>query len=104
MHLPPKLTIEERRAALTKAADHRRQRAQFKEQVRSGRCSWREALESAEEAILRMRLKELLEAIPGFGTVRALAVLDRVGISHSRRVQGLGSSQKERLLEELRGR
>lgn len=104
MKNPPALSGEERRAALLKAADYRRVRAEFKELIRSGSLSWRAALESEDEAILRMRVKELIEAIPGFGSIRAVAILDRVGISHARRIKGLGSSQKSRLLTELRGR
>lgn len=104
MHAPPTLTSEERRAALQKAAMNRKLRAKFKEDIRSGRRDWREALESYDEAILKMRVKELIESLPGFGSVRAIAILDRAGISHTRRIQGLGTSQRERLRTELRGR
>ena len=104
MHSPPSLTSEERRAALQKAAAHRRVRAEFKQEVRSGKRNWREALESKDVAIQKMRVKELIESLPGFGTIRAIAVLDKAGISHTRRVQGLGVSQRERLKSELRGR
>ncbi|MFM7874675.1 MAG: hypothetical protein ACKO8Y_08705 [Actinomycetota bacterium] len=51
-----------------------------------------------------MRVKELLEALPGFGSIRAAAILDRVGISQTRRVQGLGSTQRQKLEIELKGR
>jgi len=104
MHSPPSLTNEERRAALQKAAAHRRVRAEFKQEVRSGKRNWREALDSGDVAIQKMRVKELIESLPGFGTIRAIAVLDKAGISHTRRVQGLGVSQRERLKSELRGR
>lgn len=104
MAKPPILSKDERIAALAKAANFRKARADFKESIRTGECSWRDALSSKNEAILRMRVKELIEAIPGFGSVRALAILDRIGISHSRRIKGLGVSQRVRLLEELRGR
>lgn len=104
MNPPPKLSAEQRRSALAKAASNRRIRAEFKEQIKSGRRSWREALESSEEAIQRMRVKELLEALPGFGDTRAMAILERVGISVTRRIQGLGAGQRAKLLEELSGR
>jgi hypothetical protein len=104
MHHPPILTLEQRRAALAKAAESRRARALFKEEIKSGKRSWIEALDHPAEAIQRMRLTELIGALPGFGEVRAAAVLDRAGISHSRRVQGLGSAQRASLLEILRGR
>jgi ribosomal protein S13 len=49
-----------------------------------------------------MRVKELLESLPGFGEVRAKNVLDRAGISVSRRIQGVGRSQYENLLKLLK--
>jgi len=49
-----------------------------------------------------MRIKELLQSIPGFGEVRATNVLDRAGISHARRIQGVGKSQYENLLRLLK--
>jgi hypothetical protein len=104
MQNPPALSRDERRAALEKAVENRRRRATFKDEVKSGRRKWRDALDSTDVAIQKMRVKELIEALPGFGTTRALATLDRVGISHTRRIQGLGSAQREKLLIELRGR
>lgn len=101
---PPQLSSESRREALAKAREHRRIRAVFKKQISSGQRGWREALDSDDEAIRRMRIKELLESLPGFGSIRAIAILDRVGISHSRRIQGLGSTQREKLEKELKGR
>lgn len=104
MQQPPSLSLDERRAALQKAAIARKTRAEFKSEIKLGKRSWLEALDSEHEAIRRMRLKELIAAIPGFGEVRAVAVLERAGISLSRRVQGLGKSQREVLLKILRGR
>ncbi|MFM1788678.1 MAG: hypothetical protein RLZZ12_27 [Actinomycetota bacterium] len=104
MQNPPALSRDERRAALEKAVDHRRRRANFKEEVKSGSRKWRDALDSTDEAIQKMRVKELIESLPGFGSTRALAILDRAGISHTRRIQGLGSTQRQKLLVELRGR
>jgi ribosomal protein S13 len=42
--------------------------------------------------------------MPGFGSIRAQAILDRVGISSTRRIKGLGSTQRKKLEEELKGR
>ncbi|MER6693133.1 hypothetical protein ABT329_29615, partial [Streptomyces minutiscleroticus] len=47
---------------------------------------WREVLEM------------LAGPLPGIGKVRAAQLLDELEISESRRVQGLGARQKERLL------
>ena len=104
MALPPVLSAEDRAAALAVAAANRKVRAAFKESVRSGQARWTEALDSKNEAIRKMRIKELIESIPGFGELRARAVLDRIGISHTRRVQGLGKTQRYKLIQELGNR
>ena len=104
MSNPPQISNEVRRAALEKAANYRKERAKFKREIAEGIRGWREAIESQSEAISRMRVKELLEAMPGFGSIRAQAILDRVGISSTRRIKGLGSTQRKKLEEELKGR
>ena len=101
---PPEISREARRAALAKAASYRRERAEFKKELAQGKRSWRDAVESESEAIQRMRVRELLESLPGFGSIRALAILDRAGISTTRRIKGLGSTQRQRLEKELKGR
>ena len=104
MALPPRLSKEERRAALYKAAAARKVRANFKDEVKAGKRSWTDALDSSDEAIQRMRLKELLAALPGFGEIRAQAVMERAGISATRKVRGLGNNQRVELLRLLKGR
>lgn len=104
MALPPNLSTAERRAALQKAAEARKVRATFKAEVKSGLRSWTEALESDVEAIKRMRLKELLASLPGFGEIRAESVMERAGISSTRKIQGIGSKQRDQLMRILKGR
>jgi len=107
MGAPPKLTLEERRAALAKAAHSRKVRAQFKAEVKTGTRHWLDAFNSTDDAIKKMRVKELLQALPGFGEIRAAAILERAGISTARRVQGVGRSQYEnlrKLLKEVEAR
>jgi hypothetical protein len=99
MGAPPQLTLEERRAALAKAAQSRKIRAQFKAEIKSGERHWLDAFTSDNEAIKKMRVKELLQSLPGFGEIRAASILDRAGISMARRVQGVGRSQYEILLK-----
>ena len=48
-----------------------------------------------------MRVSELLESIPGFGKVRVSAILERLGISSTRRIQGLGVLQLQKLKKEF---
>lgn len=102
MGAPPILSIDERRAALIKAAESRKIRAVFKTEIKLGKRHWLEAFQSSDEAIRKMRVKELLQSLPGFGEIRAVAILDRAGISHARRIQGIGKSQYENLLRLLK--
>lgn len=91
----PELTTEQRLAALEKAALVRRERAAVKDRLKSSTTSLQEVLrEGADnEAIGKMRVVDLLKAIPGLGKVRAQNLMDRLGISASRRVRGLGANQ-----------
>lgn len=94
----PKLTPEQRRKALEKAARARAIRAEIKERFAAGEITITEIIESDDEAIKRMKVIDLIQTIPGYGKVKAAKLLDEHGISQSRRIQGLGRRQKETLL------
>jgi guanylate kinase len=100
---PPKLSPEQRVAALESAKIARRTRAATKEQVRSGELKLLQVIELAatNNAISKMRVSELLESIPGVGKVRSDAILERLGISRTRRIQGLGVLQLQKLKREF---
>lgn len=100
MSLRP-LTPQERADALHKAAAARVARAAAKDRLKSGELSIAELLSSGDtdDAIARMRVVELLEALPGIGHVRAAAIMDRLGIAASRRVRGLGIHQRAALVD-----
>lgn len=93
MGAPPILSTQERKAALLKAAAARQERAKVKAQIKNGEIALLEVLQSQSPAILKMRVKSMLESIPGVGVVRALAIMERIGISEKRRVKGLGAQQ-----------
>jgi len=103
MAIPPKLTAEQRKAALAKSTASRQVRAAIKARVKSGDLSLSAVLELAQndEAIAKMRVAELLESFAGVGKVRALATLERLEISLTRRIQGLGVAQRQNLLREF---
>ena len=63
------------------------------------RC--RELLAKAEsdEIVGKMKVLAVLEALPGTGKVKARRLMEHVGISETRRLQGLGAKQREALLE-----
>ena len=102
MPLPPPLSDEQRREALEKAAVARRKRAELKEQLKSGRTSLKELLErSNDEVVGKLKVSAVLESLPGVGRVRARKIMEKLDISESRRVRGLGAKQKENLLTEF---
>ena len=103
MGLPPQLTPEERQEALLKAATSRKRRAEIKVLMKNGDISIDAILELAknDDAIAKMRVKELLESLSGVGKVRAQALMDRLKISSTRRIQGLGRLQIKQLREEF---
>lgn len=100
MALPP-LTPEQRAEASARAVANRRERAEIKARIKSGVLSIEEVIAAAaeNEAIGKLRASDLLEALPGIGPIRALKVMDELGIARSRRVRGLGPNQVAALLE-----
>jgi guanylate kinase len=103
MGLPPQLTPEQRQEALLKAAISRKRRAEVKLKIKNGEFSVDSILELAktDEAVAKMRVKELLESLSGVGKVRAQSLMERLNISSTRRVQGLGRLQIKQLREEF---
>lgn len=102
MPLPPPLSEEQRRDALEKAAEARRKRAELKEQLKSGRTTLKELLERTSDGVVgKMKVSTVLESLPGVGRVRARKLMERLDISESRRMRGLGAKQKENLLNEF---
>lgn len=100
---PPQLSPEDRARALAKAAASRKRRAEVKAQIKSGKYSLSQvfALSKSDEAVAKMRVFELLESISGVGKVRARSVMERLNISPTRRIQGLGAKQLPALLLEF---
>ena len=103
MGLPPQLTPEQRQEALLKAANSRKRRAEVKMRIKNDDISIDSILEMSknEDAIAKMRVKELLESLSGVGKVRARSLMERLNISPTRRIQGLGRLQIKQLREEF---
>jgi guanylate kinase len=102
---PPLLSPEDRARALAKASASRKRRAEVKAQIKSGEFSLTQVFEISkdDEAVAKMRVFELLESISGVGKVRARSVMERLNISPTRRIQGLGAKQLPALLAEFAG-
>lgn len=107
MALPP-LTPEQRADALQRATAARRVRAAVRQELRSAGARIPEVLDAiierggSDEAVGKMRVAALLEAVPGIGKIRAAALMQRLKISESRRVRGLGANQRAALADAFR--
>ena len=98
----PTLTPEQREQALAKAAEARKRRAELKGQLKSEKLSLRDVLNrQGDEVIGKMKVSSVLESLPGVGKVRARRIMERLDISATRRVRGLGAKQKDALLTEF---
>ena len=100
MPQPPTLTPEQRQAALAKAAEARRARAEIKERLKMGSITLTELLQQAEndDMVAGIKVLAVLESLPGVGKVKARRTMDEVGIADTRRLRGLGDQQRKSLL------
>lgn len=95
---PPSLDPEVRRRNAQLAIEARRERSKMKSALKEGALSVREILESSSAAAQRMRVIELLTSLPQMGPLRAESLMEKVGISRTRRIAGLGVRQRRELL------
>jgi signal recognition particle GTPase len=105
MPLPPQLTDEQRQAALAKAAEARRARAELKEKLKMGSLTLSELLAQGDkdDIVGKMKVVAVLESLPGVGKVKARRTMEDIGISETRRVRGLGDQQRAALLKSFPG-
>jgi ribosome recycling factor len=98
----PELTEEQRKQALEKAAEARRKRAEIKAELKSGKRTLKDLLSKTDDdTVGKMKVSNVLESLPGVGKVRATKIMEKLDISASRRVRGLGAKQREALLAEF---
>ena len=98
----PVLNEEQRRQALEKAAEARRKRAEVKAELKSGKRTLSDILkDQGTDTVGKMKVSTVLESLPGVGKVRARKLMEKLDISASRRVRGLGAKQRSALLEEF---
>ena len=100
MALPP-LTPEQRAAALEKAAEARRVRAEIKNRLKYSQGSLKEVIEQGQtdDVVGKLKVVALLESLPGVGKVKAKAIMTEIGIAETRRVRGLGPHQAAALIQ-----
>jgi hypothetical protein len=101
----PELDPEQRAAALEKAKQARRIRAELKQMLKSGEVTLRQVIDRAESAepLAKMRVSEVLESMPSYGKIKARRLMEELDIAASRRIQGLGHNQRAALLERFEG-
>ena len=99
----PTLSPEQRAAALEKAAEIRKARAELKEQLKSGKTTLTKVLDRAEadDVVGKLKVSAVLQAMPGIGKVRATQIMEKLKIAESRRLRGLGDQQRKALLGEF---
>jgi len=97
----PTLTPEQRQEALAKAAVARRKRAEVKAELKSGKRSLGDIVKKTDDTVGKMKVSNVLESLPRVGKVRARKLMEKLDISASRRVRGLGAKQKDALLAEF---
>lgn len=83
------------------AAEARRVRAEVREALRTGRMTVRDVLASDDEMVNGMKVKAMLTAVPGLGKIKSIRLMQRLEIAENRRIRGLGSRQRQALLDEL---
>jgi hypothetical protein len=103
MQQPPQLTDEQRKAALAKAAEARRVRAEVKELLKTGSLRLSELVERAEtdNILAGLKVERVIASMPGTGKIKAKRMMESLGIADNRRLRGLGEKQKEALLAEF---
>lgn len=99
----PERDPEQRERARRKAVEARRLRADVKEMLKAGEVSLDDILDRADtvDALAKMRVRDVIAAMPNYGKVKADRVMRRIEIADSRRLRGLGHNQRAALLEEF---
>lgn len=103
MAQPPTLSPEQRAAALEKAAEARKARAELKERLKLGTVTLRQVIEQgqSDDLVGKTKVLAVLESLPGVGKVKARRTMEEIGIADSRRIRGLGVQQRDALLREF---
>lgn len=98
----PQLSAEQKEAALKKAQALRSARTALRKSLKQGEITLSQVFSRIEDEVIgKMRVKYLLESLPNVGKITALKLLEEIGINETRRIQGLGSRQREELLNRL---
>jgi hypothetical protein len=94
------MTDEQRAAALARAGEARRVRAEIKQLLKTGSISLPEVFDRADDddLVAGIKVGAVVVSMPHMGKIKAKRLLEDLGIDESKRLRGLGSRQKEALL------
>lgn len=100
----PILTKEQRQESLAKGLEIRAKRKGYRAALGNGSMTVTRIIELAndgDKAASNMRVAMLISALPGYGEKRTWNLMQRLRIAPNRKVGGLGSRQREALLDAL---
>ena len=98
----PKMTDEQRAAALDKAKETRRKRAEVRMKIKAGKLTAKKALAKRDDPIIgKIKVIQFIQSFPGFGKAKAEKLMAEIGIAENRRLSGLGDKQVASLIEAL---
>ena len=97
----PETTEEQRTAALARAAEARRLRAEIKALLKTGSLSFDDVLERADEndLVAGTKVQAIIVSMPGMGKIATKRLMEEIGIAENRTLRGLGPNQKAQLIE-----
>lgn len=95
--MPPRQAPEDLKRALDRALEARRRRADVRQRIAAGELSASSVVMSDDPDLKRMRVYDLLTALPFVGNTKAEATMRSFGIAMSRRLGGLGLRQRREL-------
>jgi hypothetical protein len=85
--------------ALKRANDIRVKRAKLKKDLKSGALSIEQILAEPPEYVSTAKVFDMLMAVPKFGRVKSLRMLNQCRISQSKTVGGLSDRQRHELID-----
>ena len=99
----PVRTAEQRAAALEVAMRTRRTRAELRVALKAGVTDPLTILDAdaVNPSYASLRVRWLLESLPGMGPIRAEHLMNDLGIASTRRVGGLNARHRKLLVEAL---
>jgi hypothetical protein len=96
----PETTEEQRTAALARAAEARRTRAEIKQLLKTGSLTFTDVLARAAEddLVAGTKIQAIIVSMPGMGKVATKRLMEEIGIAENRTIRGLGPNQRDALV------